>query len=162
MKQDLASLVKQTGNAVRRLQGQLSPDSNGKGHGRLLRLIAEHEGITGKELALMLGIRPSTLTEKLNALEEEGIIVRKRDSKDRRVVHIGLTPEGFLALQRREAGANRLQAELDTIMTAEEQRQFCAQCEKIILAMDRLSETCREGRGTVIPFQNRSAARSPE
>ena len=158
MEQDLTSIIKRTGNMMRRLQGQLSPHSNGKGHGRLLRLIAEHEGITSKELALMLGIRPPTLTEKLYALEQENMIVRNRDEKDRRVVHIALTPEGHLALQRREAGGNRLQEKLDEVMTQEEQARFCAQCQAILEAMERLSEECREGRKNVVAFERRDGA----
>ncbi len=155
MEQELMSIIKRTGNMVRRLQGQLSPHSNGKGHGRLLRLVAEHDGITSKELALMLGIRPSTLTEKLRTLEQDGMIVRRRDKKDRRMVHIALTPEGYLALRRREAGGNRLQEKLDEVMTQEEQAQFCAQCQTIIEAMEQLSEACRERCENVISFEER-------
>ena len=151
MEQNLLGLVKRAGAAVRRAQDELVPDSNGKGHGRLLRLIAEHEGISGKELALMMGLRPSTLTEKLNLLEQEGAIRRSRDTKDRRVVRVALTPKGFLALERRESGIQALQKALDETMTREEQQQFCLQCQKIIQNMERVSAFQKQG--AVIPLE---------
>lgn len=153
MDKNLLSLIKRAGTAVRRAQNELVPDSNGKGHGRLLRLIGEHEGISGKELALMMGIRPSTLTEKLNLLEQEGNIQRSRDTKDRRVVRVALTPKGFLALRRRESGIQTLQKALDETMTQEEQQQFCLQCQKIIQNMEQISAFQKQESSAIIPLE---------
>ena len=101
----------------------------------------------------MMGIRPSTLTEKLNLLEQEGNIQRSRDTKDRRVVRVALTPKGFLALRRRESGIQTLQKALDETMTQEEQQQFCLQCQKIIQNMEQISAFQKQESSAIIPLE---------
>ena len=56
--------VKGLHEVIRRQQGIMSPDSNGKGHGKLLRTISENEGISGVELALKMDIAPPVVSEK--------------------------------------------------------------------------------------------------
>ena len=64
--------IKRLHETIKKQQGVMSPDSNGKGHGKLLRTIAENEGLSGAELSLMLQIAPPVVSEKLYGLEEDG------------------------------------------------------------------------------------------
>jgi MarR family transcriptional regulator for hemolysin len=49
---------------------------------------------TQHELARALHIEGPTLTRHLDGLEEEGLVVRRRDPKDRRAVSLELTEAG--------------------------------------------------------------------
>ncbi|MFI7589914.1 MarR family winged helix-turn-helix transcriptional regulator [Spongisporangium articulatum] len=56
--------------------------------------LAEGGHQTQRELAREIGIKESTLTHHLNALERRGLVARRRDPDDRRVQLIEFTPEG--------------------------------------------------------------------
>jgi MarR family transcriptional regulator for hemolysin len=70
----------------------------------LLRALAEEPHLSHRELAKRMYLSSPTLTHHLDRLEAGGLIMRTRDTKDRRVVHVALTP----------AGAERF-AELETV-----------------------------------------------
>ncbi|ESX81835.1 MULTISPECIES: MarR family transcriptional regulator [unclassified Mesorhizobium] len=55
-----------------------------------------------RELAGMIGIRGATLTHHLNAMETQGLLIRRRDPENRRVHQVELTQAGealFLKLR---------------------------------------------------------------
>jgi MarR family transcriptional regulator for hemolysin len=55
-----------------------------------------------RELAEAIGIRGATLTHHLNAMETNGLLIRRRDPENRRVHLVELTDSGealFLALR---------------------------------------------------------------
>lgn len=47
-----------------------------------------------KELAHRLGMTPSAITQMVNGLVEEGLLIRKEDREDRRKICVTLTPKG--------------------------------------------------------------------
>ena len=53
-----------------------------------------------RELAEAVGIREATLTHHLNAMDEQGLITRRRDPANRRVHLVELTDAGEAAFQR--------------------------------------------------------------
>jgi MarR family transcriptional regulator, transcriptional regulator for hemolysin len=53
-----------------------------------------------RELAEVVGIREATLTHHLNAMDEQGLITRRRDPANRRVHLVELTDAGEAAFQR--------------------------------------------------------------
>ncbi|MDT3440586.1 MULTISPECIES: MarR family winged helix-turn-helix transcriptional regulator [unclassified Pseudofrankia] len=56
-----------------------------------------------RELARAVGIREATLTHHLNAIEGQGLIVRRRDPANRRIQNVELTAAGeeaFLRLRK--------------------------------------------------------------
>ncbi len=79
--------------------------------------VSSHFGITGPQLwvlktvhqsgTLSLGelskrmyLHPSTLTAAVDRLEKKGYVVRTRIEKDRRVIHVQLTPKGSRLARR--------------------------------------------------------------
>lgn len=64
-----------------------------RGTYRLLKKVFESPGISTRELAELMDIRRASLNEKLLRLENEGMIMRNKDSKDQRVqlVHLEKT-----------------------------------------------------------------------
>ena len=60
----------------------------------LLLTISSREGIHQKELAEMMHVNPSSMSEFINILEDEGYIVRNADPEDKRATLITLTEKG--------------------------------------------------------------------
>ncbi|NOR88282.1 MAG: MarR family transcriptional regulator [Bacteroidales bacterium] len=53
------------------------------------------EGIPVTKIAPLMGIEPTSLSRLLKTMEEKGLIYRKKDDSDRRVVKLYLTQKGF-------------------------------------------------------------------
>ena len=71
---------------------------------------AEHEdGLSQRELAARMSIESPTLVHHLDRLEDEGLVVRRRDEQDRRVTRVGLTAAGH----RRYAELREVAASVD-------------------------------------------------
>lgn len=82
-----------------------------------LLLLAEHGGMTQRELGGAMAVDPSILVGLLNPLEEDGLISRRRDAGDRRRHNILLTRAGedrLVEVEREQAAAEDAYfAELD-------------------------------------------------
>lgn len=61
----------------------------------VIRILGQSPGITAREIAITLGIHPSTLTGVLARLERSGFIARKVDAADRRRARFDLTAAGM-------------------------------------------------------------------
>ena len=58
---------------------------------RIVHNIRHNPGITQKELADLLSVRPQSLSGVLLKLEEDNVIRRERNTKDRRAINLYLT-----------------------------------------------------------------------
>lgn len=76
----------------RALEKRTLPHGVTSGQWRFLRALWVEDGITQRELSHKVGMREPTTVVALKSLEHSGFIRRKRDTKDRRQVHIFLTP----------------------------------------------------------------------
>jgi DNA-binding MarR family transcriptional regulator len=85
--------------------------------GRILFILSEREGLSQRELLDMLHVRSATLSELLFKLENNRLILRQRDEKDKRNYRLFLTESGRATLeehrQRRQETATRLFSALD-------------------------------------------------
>ncbi|GAA0509219.1 MarR family winged helix-turn-helix transcriptional regulator [Saccharopolyspora thermophila] len=63
-----------------------------------LTAVDEQDGRTHREVAQHCWVRPATLTPVIDALEADGLLTRQRDTADRRVVRLRITPAGRAAL----------------------------------------------------------------
>ncbi len=95
---------------------------------RLLHLIQENDGAKASELANLLDIRPSSMTEKLSALEKDGYIERRRDPKDQRILRVYITPDGLEQGQKFHKPAPTI---FNDILTPDEEALFIRLCEKL-------------------------------
>jgi DNA-binding MarR family transcriptional regulator len=59
-----------------------------------LALLSKKDGISQRELSQKFEIDPSRVTRLAKRLEREGLILRKRDSEDHRIVRMSLTEKG--------------------------------------------------------------------
>lgn len=74
----------------------------------VMLVLWEEKSASVKALGERLALDSGTLTPLLKRLEQRGLVTRRRDSDDERVVRIDLTPDG----QRLRAKARRVPTEL--------------------------------------------------
>lgn len=60
----------------------------------MVKLLSEHEGLTQREIADRLHIRPPTVTVGLRRMEKAGLIEKRSDERDQRKVRIYLSEKG--------------------------------------------------------------------
>lgn len=60
----------------------------------MIRLLTFEDGLTQREIARKLNIRPPTVTVTIRRLEKSGLLCRKMDERDRRASRISLTEMG--------------------------------------------------------------------
>jgi len=77
-----------------------------------------------RELAEAVGIREATLTHHLNAMDEQGLITRRRDPANRRVHLVELTEAGEAAFQRLRGAATAFDQRLRAGLTGDEVSQL--------------------------------------
>lgn len=65
-----------------------------RGQNRVLKIIADNDGLSQKELAELLDIRSASTSELLNKLERSNLIIREKDKADKRITHVFLSDEG--------------------------------------------------------------------
>ena len=78
------------------LRGYNQMDSMGLHPGQvpLLKALYEKEGMSQRELADMLHIKPPTVAVSIKRMEKNGFIERRQDEKDQRITRIYLTEHG--------------------------------------------------------------------
>ena len=69
------------------------------GQNRILITLREHGGMTQRRLAEATQRSAATLSQQLEAMEQEGLVVRRPNAGDRRTVDVALTPQGEAAAQ---------------------------------------------------------------
>src|SRR5256885_5507571 len=83
----------------------------------LLREAANADGASQRELAQHMRIEPPTLVRHLDKLADEGLVERRPDPADRRVVRIAVTEKGLARLAQLHEVVHALDDELRGILT---------------------------------------------
>lgn len=101
---DLAELLTHTARRLRRGSIlQLAPLGLTYAQARVLRLVAHGDHLRMADLAAQLDVVPRSVTTMVDALESAGFVARHADPDDRRSVHVTLSDQGRLLLDRLEA-----------------------------------------------------------
>lgn len=99
-----------------------------RGQDGILTIIAQHPGISQKELGESLGIQPASVSELLGKLERKGLVSREKNEQDRRSIQVRLTEEGQKILAApAEEPSDPFQS-----LSAEEQEQLRILLEKLL------------------------------
>jgi DNA-binding MarR family transcriptional regulator len=93
-------------------------------HFGLLSILDAEGPISQQELGRQLGIDPSSMVARMDALEKLGLVERERSPDDRRAYEISLTPEGGKALKELQAEAREYGKEFFRALTPKEQEQL--------------------------------------
>lgn len=98
----LASAAKEISRAF----GEALAAAGGSEHVWLILLaLKTQENANQRALAAAVGIQGATLTHHLNAMEEGGLVTRRRDPQNRRIHVVELTPDGEAAFLRMRTAA---------------------------------------------------------
>lgn len=68
-----------------------------------IALSMKNKNNTANNIAKILGITPGTLTTNLDRLQEKGLIAKEKNTEDKRIVQITLTPIGSALRKKRES-----------------------------------------------------------
>jgi MarR family transcriptional regulator for hemolysin len=95
-----------TAKVVSRAFGGALADAGGSEHVWLILLaLKTRENANQRALAAAVGIQGATLTHHLNAMEDDGLVTRRRDPQNRRIHVVELTADGEAAFHRMRAAA---------------------------------------------------------
>ncbi|MCR1950775.1 MarR family winged helix-turn-helix transcriptional regulator [Clostridium sp. DSM 100503] len=128
-----------------------SKDGIHHGKMRLLALISENDGIIQRDLAEMIDMRPSSMTEMLSSLEKNSLIKREQDEKDRRIMHVYLTEAGKTSLEEVENINDNLSNSIFNCLTVEEKEKMLGIINKVNKNLESLNnigeddDNCGEG-----------------
>lgn len=103
-----------------------------RGQGRLLVLLQNNGPLTQKDLIILTGRKSSTLSEQLESMEKSGLILRKKDPRDRRNICVELTQSGQEAALRTKSGRSDYADELFAMLTDEQKRSLISELEQLV------------------------------
>ena len=112
---------------------------HGGGHGkrRVLALLAMKEGMSQKDIAFLLGIRPQSASEVLAKLQDQGFIERRQDEDDKRVTKVYLTEKGREHAKRCAEMHQAMAADVFSVLSEDEKEQ-------LLSILSKLSESLEE------------------
>ena len=106
-------------------------DGKTGGHGDILRELSKNDGMTQKELAERMNIRPQSLTDALLRLENVGFITRTRSEKDRREQVVNITESGRERSEMFRRISSEVTQKLFSGLTDEEKETLASLLKKI-------------------------------
>ena len=98
----------------------------------LMGIKAQSGSARAADLAEMMNLAPRTVTEALDGLEREGLILRVPDRDDRRVKRLVITPAGDAAVAVTEPLRLELGAKLLKPLTPSDRRHFHVALQKLL------------------------------
>jgi DNA-binding MarR family transcriptional regulator len=147
---------------IKRRYSFINPGSHGRAQGKTLRLIEKNEGIRANELATLLDIRPSSLTQKLDKLESDGNIRRTRDKHDARVVRIYITDKGKGALTLREKEKEKITEDFSDCLSKDEKAIFIELCNRLSDNLENIYEEQKALHASVLMLKKEKTETNSE
>lgn len=112
-----------------------------RGQSRVLSILTQTNDVSQRDMAEALDVRPSSLTEMLLRMEQSGLISRRQDENDQRVMRISLTETGKQAATQSTASTRDVTAALFKSLTDEEQAQLLALIDKVNTSLETVETT---------------------
>lgn len=98
----------------------------------VLSVLWDQDGLTPGEVARRLGAATPTIVNTATRMEEAGLIVRRPDPADARLVRLYLTPRGRAAREPLRAARAALERQVTATLTAAERDHLRSALTKII------------------------------
>ena len=95
-------------------------------HHAVLRVLVAGGPVTQQDVASRLYVHPSTIVDLIDHLEDQGMIVRERNPRDRRAYLVQVTDEGRTRLAEADATAEVLQLSLFDALDEQDRDQLRA------------------------------------
>ncbi|TDD91407.1 MarR family transcriptional regulator [Actinomadura darangshiensis] len=102
------------------------------GQNLVLEVLWEEDGLAPGELAARLGLTTPTIVNTATRMETAGLVVRRRDPADARLVRLYLTDRARRAEAPIRKARRRLEERVTAALTEEERRHLGSALEKII------------------------------
>jgi DNA-binding MarR family transcriptional regulator len=119
----------------------------------VLMRLTQSDGLSQKELARRVQVRPATMTVMINRMEKSGLVKRMQDERDQRVSRVFLTEKGRLATQAVKKALYELETVCFEHFDEEEKILLARMLEKMHVAMAEFH--LKHGDGEPIPFYNK-------
>lgn len=100
-------------------------------------LSIEREGTPSTKLGPLMGMEPRSLTRMIRGLEADGLIEKKADESDRRIVRLYLTERGKKYRQKIRKVVLRFNEKIQANIPKEDMEAFFRVCESIEKVMDQ-------------------------
>lgn len=113
----------------------------------LLILLWKKEGLSQRELACKMGIKPSTLNVMIRRFEKNGFIRKEHDPKDQRKSLIYFTEEGKETFRGLKERTDCLQMQILDAFSEEEKKEFCRLLTKFCDCLDEQMQEIENGKG---------------
>ncbi|GAB1336621.1 hypothetical protein ACE1SV_32110 [Streptomyces sp. E-15] len=114
-------------------------------HHAVLSAVAELGPVSQAELGRSLSIDPKDMVAILNDLQNDGLVTRAPDAKDRRKNAISLSPGGKRRLLRTEKLGRQANDELTAALTPAERTQLMGLLARIVQQEEPCAETSPRG-----------------
>ncbi|QKR98943.1 MarR family transcriptional regulator [Sphingomonas sp. CL5.1] len=122
----------------RRLNRALAQEGTSLARTKMLMFVQAQEGAArAADIAELFDLAPRTVTDALDGMERDGLIVRTADPDDRRVKRVAITPAGARAVAAGEPLRKRLLTEQFAGLSEDERARLAA-------LLGRLVETLQE------------------
>jgi DNA-binding MarR family transcriptional regulator len=110
-------------------------------HHAVLSAVAELGPVSQAELGRRLGIDPKDMVAIINDLENDGLVTRAPDAKDRRKNAIALAPSGKHRLVQTEKLGREANDELTAALTPDERTQLMRLLARIVQQEEPFADT---------------------
>ena len=139
----MKSIVRLASGGRRRLHAPPKPGpSKCRGYGHILDLLSKKDGLSQREIAEALGIRPQSASEAITSMESRGLVQKRANEQDKRSWLVYITQEGReqqIALRNeRISNAKKIFAPL----TDEEKKMLLELLNKAASALQESKEEC--------------------
>ena len=131
---DFVRVAKMSRSAVDEIMKQYG-GRGGQNH--ILWALYEKDGLTPIELARKLGIAAPTVVKMSSHMVASGLITRRRDSVDRRRVHLNLTDRGRAVKRPIEEATRQFRRATSAGLTVEERKVMSSALAKIVRNLER-------------------------
>jgi len=109
------------------------------GQNIILEVLWDTDGLAPGELAERLGVSTPTVVKSARRMEASGLLVRRRDNVDRRLVRVYLTTRGRAVQAGVEAARDELERRATATLSDTERRYLLRSLRKIIAQMSDAS-----------------------
>lgn len=110
------------------------------GQANLLTIVLKNNGASQRDLAELLDVRPSSMTEMLTKMEQSDLVLRKQDENDQRIMHIYLTEKGKKIAEQITQTTNSLTESLFSGLTETEKEQMLAITKKLCKSLEEMDK----------------------
>ncbi len=93
---------------------------------RMLVMLLESNGISQRDMTVLLRLRPQSVSETLCKLEAGGLVERRQNDLDKRIFNIFLTPQGRERASELLTDRPDFAAEFLSVLTEEEKERLLA------------------------------------